>query len=225
MSKTIRYSLLPFGAVTLALPLLAMHLGWLVSSAQGYIEWCVPYLEPCTSISRAGRYGAAYFVFKGLMIPASVLLVFFWWATGRWLQQLQVTPPAGLVPTACIASLALLLYTLMLGHAGDTFHLLRRIGVIGYMGLTFLLQLRVSARLAEQGALQAAGRRLVRFLQLVLVIGLLSVLHAVVLPENHNLWEDVYEWWLALLMSVHSLALLRLWQRTGLSVSLLTGRA
>lgn len=222
MSASARYSLVPLGTLTILLPVVAMHLSWLVSSAEGHIEWCMPYLQPCTSISRAGRYGAAYFLFKGLMIPTSVLLAFFWWANARWLQQLGARPVKGLVPLALIASLALLLYTLTLGHAGDTFHLVRRIGVIGYMGLTFLLQVRVSARLAEVEQFASAGRRLTQFLMAVLLLGLVSVLHGTVSPENHNRWEDVYEWWLVMLLALHSLVLVKLWQRSGLDITLST---
>ena len=222
MSASARYSLVPLGALTILLPVVAMHLSWLVSSAEGHIEWCIPYLEPCTSISRAGRYGTAYFLFKGLMIPASVLLVFFWWANARWVQQLGAKPVAGLVPLAVIASLALLLYTLALGHAGGMFHLLRRIGVIGYMGLTFLLQVRVSARLSDTQLFARSGQRLSQFLMVVLLIGLVSVLHGVVSPENHNRWEDVYEWWLVMLLAVHSLLLVKLWKRSGLDITLTT---
>jgi len=59
-------------------PIVAIHSTYLVSALQGHVPWCFPYFESCTSISATGRHGAAYFLFKGTMIPAAMLLMAFW---------------------------------------------------------------------------------------------------------------------------------------------------
>ncbi|MDF1820254.1 MAG: hypothetical protein P1U64_01685 [Alcanivoracaceae bacterium] len=215
-------SVMPLGWSAALLPLLTIHLCFVLSVAQGHIDPCFPYWEGCSSISRAGRHGAAYFVFKGGMIPAAVLLAGFWWLNRAWLAQLGQRLPS-LPWLGLVASVALLLYTLTLGHRGEAFHMLRRIGVIGYFGLTFIAQLKLSAALARSEPMRIAGQRLVRLSLLTLLIGLLSVLAGLVWPERHDDMEDGFEWLLALLLNVHALAVVALWRRSGLRLHLQSG--
>ena len=60
----------PIAIMINLLPLVCIHLCYLVAANLGHIEWCVPYLENCTSISATGRKYPEFFIFKGLMIPA-----------------------------------------------------------------------------------------------------------------------------------------------------------
>jgi len=55
------------------------------SAAGGYLPDCVPHLTGCTSVSASGRYGAGYFIFKALMIPAGVFFAIYWMLCERWL--------------------------------------------------------------------------------------------------------------------------------------------
>lgn len=212
-----RLSPMPVGWAAALLPLLTIHVCFVISVAQGHIEPCFPYWEGCSSISRAGRHGAAYFVFKGGMIPATVLLTGLWWLNRVWLLQHGQRVPS-LAWLGLVASLALLLYTLTLGHRGDAFHILRRIGVIGYFGLTFIAQLKLSAALARTDTLAEPGRRLLRLCKLTLFIGLLSVLAGLIWPERYDDMEDGFEWVLALLLNIHALRVVSLWRRSGLRI-------
>src|SRR5690606_22378451 len=119
------YPLWPFALVTALLPLITIHTTYLVSAAEGYVDWCIPYWHSCTSISKTGRYGSAYFIFKGAMIPASLLMLCWWWLCREWLigmglrtRSVKLLPWIGLV-----AAFSMLSYTLALGHAGDSFRL------------------------------------------------------------------------------------------------------
>ena len=62
------------------LPILAAHAAYLLNIYAGseldprYI--CQPYLEGCVSISRAARSGPGLLLFKSVMLPCAVLLLF-----------------------------------------------------------------------------------------------------------------------------------------------------
>ena len=161
----------PIAWLAALLPLVTIHLCFVVSAAEGHIDWCLPYWDGCSSISRAGRHGTAYFLFKGGMIPALVMQALFWTLNRRWLRACGGPDQRSLMIMGWVAAFCLLLYTLTLGHRGDTFHLLRRIGVMGYFGLTFIAQLRLSAALAALPDWSHAGRRLLRLCALALGLG------------------------------------------------------
>lgn len=212
-------SLFPLALTAALLPLLTIHTCYLISAIEGHISWCMPYAEACTSISRAGRHGTAYFIFKGAMLPALVLLALFWLLNRDWLRLLGDDRSVLMPWLGLIASAALLVYTLSLGHAGDGFFLLRRIGVIGYLGLTFICQLQLGAGLQRIPAQRARGNRLVRLSMVTLGIALFSLAITAVSPSLGNRLEDAFEWWLVLLLNLHALAVAWYWRQTGFCFS------
>lgn len=204
------------GLAAALIPMMTIHLTFVVSVLEGYVSWCMPYWDSCTSISRTGRHGTAYFIFKGTMLPAALLGILFWWLNGLWLRQLGVqmrwvawVPWLGLI--ACVS---LALYTLALGHAGDGFNLIRRIGVVLYFSLTYLCQLLISASLMGHPRWYTPGLRLLRLCQLTLAVGILSVILTAVVPDWYSQKDDAFEWVLALLINLHALWLALLWRRS-----------
>ena len=212
-------SLWPLALAAALLPVVTTHLCFLVSAWQGHIDWCLPYWEGCSSISRAGRHGLAYFLFKGGMIPACVLLAAFWWLNRHWLVALGAQRGRAIGWLGLVASLSLLAYTLALGHRGDEFHLVRRIGVMGYFGLTFIAQVQLGAALRGLNGWQSAGGGLLRLSLVILLIGLLSVVLGALYPSRYDDMEDGFEWVLALLMDGHALWVALLWRRAGFSMT------
>lgn len=204
----------PVALLAALLPFLTIHASYLVSALEGHVRWCVPYWEACTSISRAGRYGSAYFLFKAGMIPAATLLVAFWMLNRRWLRSLGLDAGRSLPWLGLASSLALLAYTIALGHAGDLFHTLRRIGVVGWFGLTWIAQLQLGAALTRHERLGRAGRRLVGLCVAALGIGILSLILGLLVPERHDGLEDMFEWVLAACLNVHAFAIAWLWRQS-----------
>lgn len=200
------------GAATALLPILTVHVCYLISALPGLIPLCIPYLEGCTSVSSAGRYGAAYFLFKAGMIPSAVLVATFWWLCRRWLLALgDEDSRAGrmMVAVGIVAALFLVLYTVFLGSRGDFYNLMRRFGVTVYFGASYLAQLLLISRLARLGT---ANRRLpaglVRILKgialALLVIGLSSIpiMHLMPVdwrPDKHR-FQNIIEWNFCLLL-------------------------
>lgn len=198
-------------------PLLTIHSTYLLAAWEGAIDWCLPYWESCTSISGTGRHGSAYFLFKGTMLPGALLGVLFWWLNGVWLEALgaQDRGTPWLFWLGLVAGLSLGFYTLALGHTGDAFWLMRRIGVVLYLALTFMAQVLVSAGLSRIPAWARHGRRLLRLCQLTLAVGVASLIMDAIAPALHERFEDAFEWWLALLLNLNALWIALFWRRSG----------
>jgi hypothetical protein len=207
------------------LPLLTIHATFAISVLEGHVELCMPYWDSCTSISRTGRYGTSYFIFKGTMLPAALLGILFWWLNSRWLRQLGVhSSGVAWIPwLGLVASVALGAYTMALGHEGDGFNLIRRIGVVLYFSLTFICELLVSAGLRSHPLWKHTGMRLLNLCQITLGVGILSVTLEGVLPAFHDTREDAFEWILALLINLHALWLAFLWRKNRFRVRLWVG--
>ncbi len=214
--------LYPLAYLAALLPLVTINLCYLLAASHGHVDWCFPYIDSCTSISAAGRKPPEFFVFKGLMIPSAVLLLLYWLAGERWLAILAGTPQQRfhtLIILACVASVGLVLYSVMLGAIGDTYRFQRRIGVILFFGLSYFAQLLVNNRLSRIDIIQRNHRRLYRTLTvlsvLVLLMGLASVIWQVFDEDYYDTKEDAFEWTFTLLLCLHVLVTARLWQLTG----------
>jgi Frag1/DRAM/Sfk1 family len=206
-------------------PLLTIHITFAVSVLEGHVELCIPYWDSCTSISRTGRYGTSYFIFKGTMLPAAVLGILFWWLNSRWLRQLGIhSRGVAWIPwLGLIASLALAAYTLALGHAGDGFNLIRRTGVVLYFALTFICEVLVSGGLRHHPQWTQTGRKLTNLCMFTLGVGIVSVIIDGVAPEFHNRRDDAFEWVLAALVNAHALWLALLWRKNRFRARLWVG--
>jgi hypothetical protein len=226
MNTTIRSRSVPLWWLALAaalIPLLSIHATFAVAVFEGYVSWCVPYWDSCTSISRTGRHGTAYFIFKGAMLPAALLGILFWWLNSLWLLQLGAPgrgqlwiPWLGLV--ACVALAA---YTLALGHEGEGFNLIRRIGVVLYFSLTYIAQLLISSALKDHPHWHQSGKRLLWLSEVTLAVGFLSVILTAAAPDLYSQIDNAFEWILALLINLHALWVALLWRQSSFRAKLL----
>ncbi|WP_372864421.1 hypothetical protein [Spongiibacter sp.] len=213
--------LYPLAAATALLPQLAIIASYLWAASLGHVDWCLPHLHSCTSISATGRQPPESFLFKGLMMPAAVLLAAYWYASVHWLRsrgcaaqrRLQLLLAMGLLGAAGLS-----LYTLMLGHIGPSYQLQRRIGVVTFFGTTFLGQLLIIHLLGQCRPLPAAARRsqrlLVQCAVVVLLTGLTSVAISALSEALYHRTDDAFEWTFSLLLCLHVLITARLWQQS-----------
>ena len=101
-------------------PIVVINITYLVSASEGYVPWCVPYWDSCTSISATWRSGTAFFIFKATMIPAAMLLMWYWILAARKLNRFGKTVHA--IPViGVIGAIFLIVYTIALGAEGDMF--------------------------------------------------------------------------------------------------------
>lgn len=201
----------PFAIALFAgvLPLLGVNLAYLIAAGDGQIPSCCVYLHGCTSVSATGRQAPASFVFRGAMLPSSVLMFAYWYLAARWLclhgdrsRQARALPWMGFV-----AMCFLVVYTNVLGAIGEWYAIYRRIGVVGYFSMTFFGQLLLTRRierLAALGTLRLPAwilRTKVAVCAAMLLIGLISIPASVFLADSTTT-ERILEWNFSLLLAL-----------------------
>ncbi len=205
------------------LPLLTVHVCYVLAASHGHVPWCIPYLDDCTSISATGRSMPEYLVFKLGMISAGLTKIQFWRLNRDWLDYLGDVPSAtrrGLPILGLVAGLSLILYTVALGHEGAIPYLMRRLGVSLYFGLAFIAQCLLTLRLRSMQRQQTlvVSRKLLAtiltILWILLVIGIGMVLLDLVTDFKERL-EDPMEWLMALLMTLNYGLFWLAWRQSG----------
>lgn len=200
---------LPF--VVSILPVCTVIVCYSLSAAEGLIPSCIPLLEGCTTVSRAGRYGMAYFIFKGGVIPAATLLIPFWVLCRQWFLSLGKPDSFGLramVWLGVISAVFLILYAVFLGSKGDFYSLMRRFGVTIHFSFGYLAQVLLLNRLwieRKAGNLDLPNyitTGMYTITVLMLVMGLYSIPVGELIPDPDDVQINVIEWNFALLLFV-----------------------
>ncbi len=172
------------------------------SMGAGMIEPCNPFVDGCTSISRAVRQLPVLYLFRAIMLPCSVLLALYWWQERERLATLAPSRPV-LRELACalglLGSALLIAYVVFLGTDGPVYEFLRRLGIYVFFGGTGIAQAIVTLGL-DRAPAGRAERRL-RAMRLVLVAAMLGLgpLNLVLKAElaDPDAAENVIEWWFA----------------------------
>lgn len=209
----------PFALMTGLLPLICIHLTYLLAASHGHVGWCVPYWDSCTSISATGRQLPEKLVFKFIMLPLGLMIIAFWWLADRWLILSGYRATRTMRYTGSIAALFLMLYVAALGEAGQTYQGLRRIGITLFFSLSYVAQLLFLARFANRPASSALQFRVYlwqkRSAVTLLLIGLTTVLLDAVYAD-YDAIEDAFEWVMMLFVVGQFCSHYWLWRDSGL---------
>lgn len=199
----------PLPLLCALLPVLAVHLAWWLSVRDGYVPGCLPYLDGCTSISRAARHGLGNEVFRFVMLPCATLQALLWFAAGRWFRRRGWRGAAVLPWLGLTAALFLMLYATFLGTEGEVYRLLRRYGVTVYFGATFLAQALVLR------ALHPGARGMLVVCAGMLLLGVASTVASATVtdPGFKDRVENFLEWHLGVLLTAWFLLLAGKWRR------------
>lgn len=198
-------------------PLLAIHMGYLVAANLGHVDWCLPYWDGCTSISKVGRKPPVVMIYRGLMIPAAVTAALLWWWLASFFRTVGLATERfsrWLVVCGVLGSLFLIQYQVALGEVDRLYRLFRFSGVLFGVGFTFAAQLLVTRLLATKEWLELGDRRsrsLKAILWSYLVIGIVSQLCKTLMTEQQyeDRWQDAFEWWFFLMFALWYLLLAR----------------
>ena len=210
---------LPF-AIAIIL-VVATHLSWWLSVQAGHIPYCIPYLEGCTSISRAARHGLGNHLFRLMVLPCALLVGIHWWLAGRWLAG-RGSGGAVMLVLGVIGALALAVYATFLGTEGEAYRFLRRYGVIVYFGCSYLAQLLFLRRARASGPMDALSRSLMLAICVaMLALGMVHVVVAALIggTDLQDRLENVFEWHLGVLLVCWFLAHALLWRREGYALA------
>lgn len=195
----------------------AAHAALAVSIHVGHVPACVPYIEGCTSISRAARYGLANHVFRLLVLPTAAAIAYHWWLAGRWLALHGPRAP-GMVAAGLVAALALAVYATFLGTEGEVYRALRRHGVIVFFGAGFLAQLLCLRAMGKGVGIDRRAYGALRAICLAMLA--LGVVHVVALAAIggsalQDRLENALEWHIGALLVAWYVATAVAWRRDG----------
>ena len=189
----------------------AVHACYLVSASHGHVEWCFPYLEGCTTISKAARVEPEVFIYRVMVTASAVLMIPFWRITGTFHDLLgdaeRSAARRAFVVLGVLAAVLLAVNAGIIGSDIDWVRRLRRLcvlgfffGVFGAVALATLSLARVGAGIAAlRGPLRAKG-------VLTVLMPVLGAFNYIVLPlvPALEVYEDeiqsAIEWnWVAML--------------------------
>lgn len=203
-------------------PIIVVHVCYAISVYAETVPLCLPYVEGCTSISRAARHGLANHVFKAVMLPCAGLMTVFWMMAAAWARELSPTrgrSAAAMRVIGITGALFLVLYAAFLGVDGDFYRWMRRYGVTVYFSFTVLAQMLLASLLTAHAPHAVLRRHLIVLALAMLGLGIASV------PLQHvfdarDVAVNAIEWCYALLMSCGFCAVGLHWRRIGLRLRL-----
>jgi hypothetical protein len=226
------WPLWPLALLAGLLPLLATALATTLSMQQGLVPTCNPFVDGCTSISRAARYELPNQLFRAIMLPAATLQALVWLLVARWLLQGGAAgrATAWIAPLGLMAGVALVVYGSFLGVEGPVYRWLRQYGTVVYFGFTclnLLLTGRALQQMAKQGRLRLQRlleRSFVALAVALVLLGLVNAIVAAVFGEPlKGRMENVTEWWGGVIFVLGFFAIAALWRRERLVLRLGVG--
>ena len=203
------------------LPLFSANTAYLISASANHVPWCIPYIDGCTTISRAARHGDALFLFRGLMMFYAILLICYWWLVKLWLNKLD-NHTTRIALTICwlgiIGALFLIIYINFLGSTGSIYRFMRRYGVIFYFSLTplaHMLMINHIKKLKIKKPEIAVTTRILYYqtsvVTLILILGLISVVMSYAGVKTYES-ENIIEWNYSLLLSLFFASSFYMWK-------------
>jgi len=203
------------------LPLLTTNAVYLLSAYQGFIPWCNPYIDGCTTISRAARSGNSIFIYRASMIAYGLLLIWFWIYAQQWLNLLygHRTKISRLILwLGVVGAIFLIVYIDFLGTTGEVNRFMRRHGIMIFFTFTPLAQLLMLKQHYDilpslpEGAIKPGVLHYQRFvLLLMLIIGIISTLLDIT-QNKTDVSENIVEWNFSLLLNMYFLGLVFIWK-------------
>ncbi len=173
------------------------------------VPTCFPLLDGCLSISAACRSKPVIYLFRAVMFPMSLVLIWFWWLNHRRLA--NFTPVTTVYRQSVFllsttGSVFLVLYVGFLGTDGPVYEFLRRLGIYVFFGATGIAQLMTTLAwrpAASSGkakrSVSLAWRVQCVIVLILLCVGPLNLILKEVLIDARQV-ENVIEWNFALAM-------------------------
>ena len=203
------------------LPLFISNVVYLLSAYEGFVPWCIPYIEGCTTISQAARSGDAIFVFRATMMVYAVLLIWFWIYAKQWLDLLYghaTKRSHAMLWLGIIGAVFLMVYIDFLGTTGEVNRFMRRHGILMFFictPLAQILMLREHYNLLPSLSKGTLKPSVLRFqlvvVILILIVGAISGAMDVTHSKSYES-ENIVEWNFSLLMNIYFLGMVFIWR-------------
>lgn len=211
------------------LPVVTVFTSYWIAIQTAELPACNPFIDGCTSVSATGRHAPASYLFKGAMLPQSILLAVYWLCNVAWLRAISGKPHDRRIGHAVgvmgvTGSLFLILYVTFLGSDVPFYEFMRRYGVYMYFALNVLAQIGLAMRVLPVARLLNLPHIVaLTKLQLLLAwipfgLGVLNLLLKATL-EDSGAAENRIEWIFAMQMQIYFVITWFLWRATGFRAS------
>ena len=164
-------------------PVLTIFVSYLISASNGYVDWCMPIIEGCTSISKVGRYGLSFYLYKIFIIPSLILMIYFWSKA-----YLNIYKNIVLIFLSVVACLFLIIYLIALGFDGKIYRFMREIGIFVFFVLMPICQAWLTISTSHNFL-----NKFFLYLIIFIFIGLACVYLSILYLDNDN-YENIIEW-------------------------------
>lgn len=164
-------------------PVLTIFVSYLISASNGYVDWCMPIIEGCTSISKVGRYGLSFYLYKIFVIPSLILMIYFWLKA-----YLNIYKNMVLIFLSVVACLFLIIYLIALGFDGQIYRFMREIGIFVFFVLMPICQSWLIISTSHNFLNKS-------FLYLIILIFIcLACVYLSILSLDNDNYENIIEW-------------------------------
>ena len=130
------------------LPLFTVICSYIWSANLNLVNWCIPNIDGCTSISRVGRYSPVKFLFKPLMFIYALFLIIFWKKYFNIIKNENIQISKFYLITALCSVLFLILYIIFLGE-GKYYRFFRQVGIFIFIFFTIISQILYSFKIKK----------------------------------------------------------------------------
>ena len=148
----------------------------------------MPLIDGCTSISKVGRYGTSFYLYKLFIIPSVILLIIFWYQINIYIHKSNF-----LFSLAIVSSVFLIVYLIALGFDGNIYRFMREIGIFVFFILTPVCQVWLTISISNEKIKAKNILYILIFLYLVCLVSYLFIL-----PLDNANYENIIEWNFAL---------------------------
>ena len=165
-------------------PIITISISYVISAFYGYVDWCLPIIDGCTSISKVGRYGISFYLYKVLVIPSVILMIYFWLKV-----YLDVYKNIFLLFLSFIACIFLIIYLIALGFDGPIYRFMREVGIFAFFIFMPICQIWLSISSPSE----SMKTKFFLYLLILLFISFCFV-YFYILPMDNNNYENIIEW-------------------------------
>ena len=165
-------------------PIITICISYVISAFYGYVDWCLPIIDGCTSISKVGRYGISFYLYKVLVIPSVILMIYFWLKV-----YLDVYKNIFLLFLSFIACIFLIIYLIALGFDGPIYRFMREVGIFAFFVFMPICQIWLTASAPKE----SLKTKFFLYLLILLFISFCFV-YFYILPMDNNNYENIIEW-------------------------------
>ena len=165
-------------------PIITIAISYIISSFFGYVDWCLPIIDGCTSISKVGRYGISFYLYKILVIPSVILMMYFWLKV-----YLDIYKNVFLLLLSLVACIFLIIYLIALGFDGSIYRFMREVGIFVFFVFMPLCQIWLTISTPSD----TIKTKFFLYLLILLFIGFCFV-YFYILPLDKDNYENIIEW-------------------------------